>query len=173
MTPMDATLHIHLHVIVCVLFALLTAGSNACAAVLQRTAAAQVPPARSMHVSLLADLVRRRVWLAGIGMVAVAAVAQAAALATGPIALVQPVFIVELPVTLVLAALASHDRSALRQLTGIPQGRLVASSCCRGPGSLAAGHRAGFPGRLDQPQGGQGGEENEPRGPVPADLEVV
>ncbi|MGH3252755.1 MAG: DMT family transporter, partial [Trebonia sp.] len=84
--------------------------------VLQRKAAAQVPPERSMHISLIADLVRRRVWLAGIGMVIVAAVAQAAALATGPIALVQPIFIIELPVTLVLAALANHNRAALRQL---------------------------------------------------------
>ena len=117
----EASIHVHLHTIgvhtmLCVLFALLTAGSNACAAVLQRKAAAQVPPERSMHVSLLADLIRRRVWLAGIGMVIVAAVAQAAALATGPIALVQPIFIIELPVTLVLAALANHNRDALGQL---------------------------------------------------------
>jgi hypothetical protein len=69
-----------------------------------------------MHVSLIADLVKRRVWIAGIGMVIVAAVAQAAALATGPIALVQPIFIIELPLTLVLAALAYHNRSALRRL---------------------------------------------------------
>ena len=122
MTALDeASLHVHLHTIgvhtlLCVLFALLTAGSNACAAVLQRKAAAQVPPERSMHVSLIADLVKRRVWLAGIGMVIVAAVAQAAALATGPIALVQPIFIIELPVTLVLAALANHNRAALRRL---------------------------------------------------------
>jgi hypothetical protein len=112
-------LHVHLvevHTLLCVLFALLTAGSNACAAVLQRKAAAQVPPERSLHISLIADLVRRRVWLAGIGMVIVAAVAQAAALATGPIALVQPIFIIELPVTLVLAALANHNRAVLRRL---------------------------------------------------------
>ena len=69
-----------------------------------------------MHVSLIADLVKRKVWLAGIGMVIVAAVAQAAALATGPIALVQPIFIIELPVTLVLAALANHNRAALQRL---------------------------------------------------------
>ena len=117
----EASIHVHLHTIgvhtvICVLFALLTAGSNACAAVLQRKAAAQVPPERSLHVSLIADLIKRRVWLAGIGMVIVAAVAQAAALATGPIALVQPIFIIELPLTLVLAALAYHNRTALRQL---------------------------------------------------------
>jgi hypothetical protein len=114
--------HLHpigVHTLLCVFFALLTAASNACAAVLQRRAAAQVPPERSMHLSLIADLVRRRVWLAGIGMVIVAAVAQAAALATGPIALVQPIFIIELPLTLVLAALANHNREALGQLPWI------------------------------------------------------
>src|ERR1700729_1247492 len=111
--------HLHpipVHTVVCVFFALLTAASNACASVLQRRAAAQVPNDRSMHVSLIADLVKRKVWLAGIGMVVVAAVAQAAALATGPIALVQPIFIIELPVTLVLAALANHNRAALKRL---------------------------------------------------------
>ncbi len=121
MTFEEVGLHVHLHhigvhTLLCVLFALLTAASNACAAVLQRRAAAQVPADRAMHVSLIADLVRRRVWLAGIGMVIVAAVAQAAALATGPIALVQPIFIIELPVTLVLAALANQNRDALRRL---------------------------------------------------------
>jgi hypothetical protein len=115
---------VHVHVtadeLLCVIFALLTAASNAIAAVLQRRAAAQVPPERSMHISLFADLLRRRVWLAGIGMVAVAAVAQAAALATGPIALVQPIFIIELPVTLVLATLASRGRAALGLLPWRP-----------------------------------------------------
>lgn len=108
--------HVSVHTLICVVFALLTAASNASAAVLQRKAAAQVAPERSMHFSLLADLVRRKVWLAGIGMVVVAAVAQATALATGPIALVQPIFIIELPVTLVLATLVSQNRAMLRRL---------------------------------------------------------
>jgi hypothetical protein len=136
----EAGLHVHLHTIevhtvLCVLFALLTAGSNACAAVLQRKAAAQVPPERSMHVSLFADLIRRKVWLAGIGMVVVAAVAQAAALATGPIALVQPIFIIELPVTLVLAALANHNTTALRQL---PWTAIAVTTCALGAGLAIA-----------------------------------
>jgi hypothetical protein len=122
LTEAGIAVHIHpiaAHTVVCVFFALLTAASNACASVLQRRAAAQVPAERSMHVSLIADLIKRRVWLAGIGMVIVAAVAQAAALATGPIALVQPIFIIELPLTLVLAALANHNRDALRRLPWI------------------------------------------------------
>lgn len=101
---------------ICVLFALLTAASNAAASVLQRKAAAQVPESRSMHVSLIGDLMRRRIWLAGIMMVIAAALFQAAALATGPIALVQPIFIIELPVTLLLAVMVNHDLAKLRLL---------------------------------------------------------
>ena len=116
MTVPHAHVHLTVDELLCVIFALLTAASNAIASVLQRKAAAQVPAERSMHVSLITDLIRRRVWLAGIAMVGVAAVAQAAALATGPIALVQPIFIIELPLTLVLATLANRNREALRQL---------------------------------------------------------
>ena len=128
----QAGIHVNIHpiaahTVVCVFFALLTAASNACASVLQRRAAAQVPNDRSMHVSLIADLIKRRVWLAGIGMVIVAAVAQAAALATGPIALVQPIFIIELPATLVLAALANHNREALSRLPWLAIGTTTAA----------------------------------------------
>src|SRR5579863_5879028 len=138
LTEAGISVHIHpiaAHTVVCVFFALLTAASNACASVLQRRAAAQVPAERSMHVSLIADLVKRRVWLAGIGMVIVAAVAQAAALATGPIALVQPIFIIELPVTLVLAALANHNSAALRQL---PWTAIAVTTCALGAGLAIA-----------------------------------
>src|ERR1700743_1728538 len=120
----QASLHVHVPVgvhvtadnLLCVIFALLTSASNAAASVLQRKAAAQVPPEDAMHVSLIKNLLGRPVWLAGIGFVIVTAVCQAAALASGPIALVQPIFIIELPVTLVLAALANHNRAALKQL---------------------------------------------------------
>jgi hypothetical protein len=106
-------LHVTVDNLLCVIFALMTAGSNAGAAVLQRKAAAQVSSDRSMHVSLMKDLAQRRVWLAGIGLVAVAAVCQASALATGPIALVQPIFIIELPLTLMLAMLANRHSPRL------------------------------------------------------------
>lgn len=127
--------HVHVTVLLCVIFALLTAASNACASVLQRKAAAQVPPERSMRLSLVADLIQRRVWLAGIGMVMVAAVAQAAALATGPIALVQPIFIIELPVTLMLAALASRHRVSLHQL---PWAAIITTTVALGAGLAIA-----------------------------------
>ena len=98
-----------------VVLALLTAASNAAASVLQRRAASQTKATKQLGgLSLIRDLIRRRVWLAGIGMVVVAALLQAGALATGPIALVQPIFIVELPLTLLLSSWVWHRKLAPR-----------------------------------------------------------
>ena len=95
---------------VSVLFALLTAFFNGLASVLQRLAAAAAPAKHALRLSLLGYLVRRRVWLVGIGMVTLAAVSQAIALATGPVALVQPIFIIELPFTLLVASRLARRR---------------------------------------------------------------
>jgi hypothetical protein len=118
---------------VSVLFALLTSLSNGSGAVLERKAAAQVPPEHSLHLSLIGDLLRRRIWLAGIGMVIIAALCQAAALATGPIALVQPIFIIELPVTLLLAAL--YNRKPLFLL---PWRAIILTTAALGAGLAVA-----------------------------------
>ncbi|MBP0459289.1 DMT family transporter [Streptomyces montanisoli] len=93
-----------------VLFAVLTAISNGSASVLQRRAASTVPDSDALHLSLIRQLVRKRVWLAGICMVIVAAVCQAVALATGPIAVVQPIFVIELPSTLLIAGYVFRSR---------------------------------------------------------------
>ena len=95
---------------VSVVFALLTALANGTASVFQRRAARDAPQSKALHLSLFGYLIRRKVWLAGIGMVIVAAVCQATALATGPVALVQPIFIIELPFTLLLASRLSKQR---------------------------------------------------------------
>ena len=93
-----------------VLFALLTSLFNGTASVLQRQAAAAAPPDRALHLSLFSYLIRRKIWLAGIGLVMLAALCQAVALATGPVALVQPIFIIELPFTLLVASWVNHRR---------------------------------------------------------------
>ncbi len=95
---------------VSVLFALLTALFNGLASVLQRMAAATAPESHALHLSLFGYLIRRKVWLAGIGMVILAALCQATALATGPVALVQPIFIIELPFTLLVASRLNRRR---------------------------------------------------------------
>ncbi|PVE13053.1 DMT family transporter [Streptomyces scopuliridis] len=119
-----------------VLFAVLTAISNGSASVLQRRAASTVPDAEAMHLSLIRHLLRKKVWLAGIGLVVVAAVCQAVALATGPIAVVQPIFVIELPATLLIASCAFRVRLSRSAWRG------VASVTC----GLALGMAAAAPG---------------------------
>jgi drug/metabolite transporter (DMT)-like permease len=94
-----------LHTVLPVVFAVCAALSNAVATVLQRKAALTVPRSQGLRAGLIADLLRRPVWLAGIVAVIGAAVCQALALATGPLTIVQPLFVLELPLTLIVASL--------------------------------------------------------------------
>ncbi|WP_030814644.1 DMT family transporter [Streptomyces mediolani] len=105
--------------VISVLFAVLTALTNGSASVLQRRAAMEVPDSEAMRLSLMARLVRQKVWLAGIGLVIVAAVCQAIALATGPIAVVQPIFVIELPLTLLVAGLVMRVRADAAVWSGV------------------------------------------------------
>ncbi|OCC13225.1 hypothetical protein A3Q37_00781 [Streptomyces sp. PTY087I2] len=105
--------------VISVLFAVLTALSNGSASVLQRRAAMEVPDSDAMRLSLMTRLVRQKVWLAGIGLVIVAAVCQATALATGPIAVVQPIFVIELPLTLLVAGLVMRVRADAAVWSGV------------------------------------------------------
>ncbi|MFJ4683020.1 DMT family transporter [Streptomyces sp. NPDC091377] len=91
-----------------VLFAVLGAMSNAAGTAFQRKAAATV--SRAGGVRLMFALVRRPAWAVGIAGVAAAAVFQALALVNGPMALVQPLFILELPFALLIAVPLMHRR---------------------------------------------------------------
>ncbi|MFF0108380.1 DMT family transporter [Streptomyces hirsutus] len=93
-----------------VLFALGAAFSNALATVLQRKAALGVPRSDKLRAGLMLDLLRRPVWLAGIVAMITAAVCQAVALATGPLTIVQPLFVLELPLTLAIATVVLRAR---------------------------------------------------------------
>jgi drug/metabolite transporter (DMT)-like permease len=88
-----------------VLLAVLASAMNAAASVLQRKASRDEPAQLAFSVRLLWDLVRRPVWLAGIGAVVLGFALQAVALALSPVSVVQPLLISELPMTLVLASL--------------------------------------------------------------------
>ncbi|AYL34221.1 DMT family transporter [Streptomyces fungicidicus] len=92
------------------LFALGAALSNALATVLQRKAALTVPRSDKLRAGLMLDLLRRRVWLAVIAAVIAAALCQAVALATGPLTVVQPLLVLELPFTLVIGTLLLRGR---------------------------------------------------------------
>lgn len=93
-----------------VLFALGAAFSNALATVLQRKAALSVPRSDKLRAGLMLDLLRRPVWLAGMVAVIAAAVCQAVALATGPLTVVQPLLVLELPLALVIATVLLQGR---------------------------------------------------------------
>ncbi|WP_174887220.1 DMT family transporter [Streptomyces abyssomicinicus] len=126
-----------------VLFAVLTALSNATATVFQRQAARTIPDEQAMRLSLFGRLLRQKVWLAGIGLVIVAAVCQAVALSTGPIALVQPIFVLELPATLLIAGLLTRTAVRPRLWAG------VAAVTCGLAVGLAAADPVGGHGGVD------------------------
>ncbi|MBY8879046.1 DMT family transporter [Actinacidiphila acidipaludis] len=94
--------------VLCVFFALLGAASNATGTVLQRKAALAVPPEHALHPRLLLDMARQSVFLLGILGVVGAALFQALALVAGPLALAQPLFILELPFALLISLPVLH-----------------------------------------------------------------
>lgn len=95
-------------IVLALLFAVLGAFSNALGTAFQRKAASTV--ARGGGLGLLLALVRRPAWALGIVGVTGAAVFQALALVNGPMALVQPMFILELPFALLVAGPLLHRR---------------------------------------------------------------
>lgn len=90
------------------LFALLGAASNAMGTAFQRKAASRV--AEGGGLRLILQLARQPPWLIGIAGVTGAALFQALALANGPLSLVQPLFILELPFALMIAIPLLHRR---------------------------------------------------------------
>ncbi|MEW2286163.1 DMT family transporter [Streptomyces sp. NPDC047841] len=88
-------------------FAVAGAASNAVGTAFQRKAASV---SRGGGIRLVAELARRPAWLIGMAGVVCAAVFQSLALVNGPLALVQPLFILELPFALLVAAPLMHRR---------------------------------------------------------------
>ncbi|WTO33460.1 DMT family transporter [Streptomyces achromogenes] len=88
-------------------FAVAGAASNAVGTAFQRKAAST---STRGGVRLLAELVHRPIWMIGMAGVACAALFQSLALVNGPLALVQPLFILELPFALLVAAPLLHRR---------------------------------------------------------------
>lgn len=76
---------------------------NAVSSVLQRKAN-RVGGDRSLHLRLMVGLLHQPAWFAGLFAVIIGFVLQAAALANGPLAAVQPLLALELPITLLLGA---------------------------------------------------------------------
>ena len=90
--------------------ALLAAALNAAASVLQRRAGSRQPDRRVFSPRLILALLRQPVWFLGIAAITAGFAAQAGALTLGTIAVVQPLLVVELPLTLILASVTFRVR---------------------------------------------------------------
>lgn len=99
--------------------ALLAACCYAVAATLQHRAAAQEPTARTLDPRLLARLVRRPLWMGGVGADAAGTALHGTALALGPLALVQPLLVTGLVVAVPLEAASNRQRPGRRQIAGV------------------------------------------------------
>lgn len=99
--------------------ALLAAAANAVSWVLQRKANREIPQNERLTWKLIRDLLRKPVWFAGILAITVGFVLQAAALGTGALAVVEPILVLELPMTLVLASRLFRQRLGAREWTPV------------------------------------------------------
>ena len=98
-----------------IVFAIVSALSNACGAVLQRLAVVDRTSATARPAWRTAiDLVRQPAWLLGALFLVGAFAFQALALYFGPLSVVQPVLVLELIVTLGLRVFLLHDDIAFR-----------------------------------------------------------
>ena len=100
-------------------FAIGAAVSNALASILQRRGARSVPVSKSMRWALIAALLDQPVWLLGLAAMVAAFVFQAAALTDGDLALVQPILLAELPITLLVAPLFFSGAVGRRAWVGV------------------------------------------------------
>ncbi len=87
---------------------LVAALCNATSSVLQRRASRREPGSAEFSLGLIRDLMHQPVWLLGVATMLLGFLLHAVSISVAPIALVQPVLVVELPFTIVLAALTFH-----------------------------------------------------------------
>ncbi len=84
--------------------AVLAACANAASSVLQRKANKDVPSQENLSWRLIWSLFHRPVWFAGIAAICLGFLLQATALGFGELATVEPILILELPLTLIIAS---------------------------------------------------------------------
>lgn len=98
---------------------MLTALTNAASNILQRIANKDEPEERQMSPRLVWSLLHRPVWLAGFGTIVAAFLLQAGALRFGQLATVQPIVVLELPLTLIGASVVLHSPLHRREWSAV------------------------------------------------------
>jgi drug/metabolite transporter (DMT)-like permease len=99
--------------------AFLAAMSNAASNVLNRKASRQEPAQAQFRPALIIGLLHRPAWLTAVGTMIVSFVLSAAALGTGEIAAVQPVIVLELPMTLIGGSMLLGGRLGRREWAAV------------------------------------------------------
>jgi drug/metabolite transporter (DMT)-like permease len=84
--------------------AVLAACANAVSSVLQRKANQEIPQKENLSLKLIWSLLHKPVWFGGILAVTVGFLLQATALGEGELSVVEPILVLELPLTLILAS---------------------------------------------------------------------
>lgn len=114
---------------------LAAAFANASASVLQRRATKDEPDSRAFSLRMFLHLARRASWFLGITAMIVGFLLHAVSISLSRIALVQPLLVVELPLTLVLASLMFKLRMSRRDMVavGLQSVGLAAFVTCLSP----------------------------------------
>jgi len=97
------------------LFAVLAACANATSSVLQRKAGRRVPKGENLSLRLVWSLLHQPVWFGGLLAVTIGFLLQATALGNGQLSVVEPILVLELPLTLLLATRVFHTRLHRRE----------------------------------------------------------
>jgi drug/metabolite transporter (DMT)-like permease len=97
------------------LLAVFAACANATSSVLLRKANRKVPQRQNLTARLIRSLLHERVWFGGILAVIAGFLLQAAALSFGQLSVVEPILVLELPATLLLATLVFRSRLHSRE----------------------------------------------------------
>src|ERR1700748_116057 len=95
--------------------AVLAACANATSSVLQRKANQKVPQDENASWKQIRRLLRQPVWFAGIAAITVGFLLQASALGAGELSVVEPVLVLELPFTLIVAFRVFRSRLGPRE----------------------------------------------------------
>jgi drug/metabolite transporter (DMT)-like permease len=95
--------------------AVLAACANATSSVLQRKANRRAPQQENMSLRLIWTLAHEPVWFGGILAVTAGFLLQASALGSGELSVVEPILVLELPATLILASRVFGSRMHRRE----------------------------------------------------------
>lgn len=101
------------------MLALLAAGANALATVLQRIGVEAAGPKAGARRRVIAGVLRQPVWFAGLGLATVSFLLQAIALSLGDLSTVQPVMVTELVFLLVILGIWFHRNLGWREWIGV------------------------------------------------------